>query len=89
MHFQGGKALLPFLLAGLVIAGETHVSHGDASLLVFVPWLKMTHACPLPCSTVTAQDMMVSVMPENNDTTLGFPSMTPELKEMAKKLVYH
>ena len=31
--------------------------------------------------------MPQDMMPESNQSTMGFPHMTPEFKEMAKKLV--
>ncbi|XP_062395728.1 otoancorin [Sardina pilchardus] len=37
--------------------------------------------------TVMPLELMVSVMPGGNDTTMGIPRMTPEFKEMAKKLM--
>ncbi|KAL2084127.1 hypothetical protein ACEWY4_019645 [Coilia grayii] len=37
--------------------------------------------------TVMPQEMMISVMPDNNQSAMAFPPMTPEFKEMAKKLM--
>jgi len=37
--------------------------------------------------TVMSQDMMGSVMPDRNQSTIDFPKIPADFREMAKKLV--